>query len=102
MNVVAARVRHRLAVVERFQFGKLVGMLFEQVAEPPDQARAIAGQDARPRTGLEGPASGGDRRVDIGFVAGRNMGDDLFGRRILDWEGLAALASTHLPSIRSL
>ena len=47
-------------------------------------------QNARPRTSLEGPAGRGDRRVNIGFVAGWNVGDDLFGRRILDRKRLAA------------
>jgi hypothetical protein len=91
LYIVAARVRHRLAVVERLELGELVGVLLEQVAEPPDEARAIARQDARPRTALEGPAGGGDRRVDIGFVPGWYMADDLFGCGILDRKGLAAL-----------
>ena len=103
LHVVAARIGDRLAVVERFEFGEFVGMLFEQVAQPPDQARSLGRRDARPRTGLESPARGGDGQVDIGFVAGRDVGDDLFASPGLrPRRSCRSCASTHLPSMRSL
>src|SRR5262249_38255627 len=90
LHVALARVRHRLAVVERFQLGELVGMLLEQVAEPPDQPRAVTGRHARPRTILEGAPCRGDSQIDIGLLAGRHVRDDLLSGRVLDGEGLAA------------
>ena len=98
-HVVAAGIGDRLAVVERLELGELVGMLLEQVAEPPDQPRALAGRDARPGPGLERAARGRDREIDVRLVACRDVGDDLLGRRILDRKVLPLAASTHLPSI---
>ena len=65
-------------------------MTFENVAERPDEALSRAGRDARPGAGLQGAARRGDGKVDIGLVAGRNMGDDLLGGGVLDRQGLAA------------
>ena len=90
-DVVAARIGHRLAIVERLEFGELVSVLLEQVAEVPDELRAVGGRDARPRSGLERLPRRVHREVDIGLVARRDVGDDLLRRRIFDLEGLAAL-----------
>ena len=65
-------------------------MALEKVAERPDQTLPLAGLDARPRPGLEGAARGGDGEIDVGLVAGRDMGDDFLGGGILDRERLAA------------
>ena len=90
-DVVAARIGDRLAVVERFDLGELVSVLFKKVAEVPYEPRTLGGRDARPRAGFERLARRLHRKVDVGFVAGRDVGDDFLRRRILDLEGLAAL-----------
>ena len=89
-DIVAPSVGHRLAIVERFQFGQLVGMTFEQVGQRPDEALSCGGRDPGPGSGLEGAARGGDRKIDIRLIPGRDVGDDFFGRGILDRKGLAA------------
>jgi hypothetical protein len=49
---IAAPFAGLSAVVERLELSEFVGELLEQIAEPPHQARAIARQNARPRTRL--------------------------------------------------
>ena len=90
-DVVAARIGDRLAIVERFDLGEFVGVLFEEVAEPPHEPGALGGRDARPRAGFKRLPRRLHRKVDVGFVTRRDMGDDFLRRRILDLEGLAAL-----------
>jgi hypothetical protein len=89
-HVALAGIGHRLAVVEGLEFREFVDMLLQKVAQAPDQPRSIGGRNARPRAGFESPARRRDGKVDIGLIAGRHMGDGLFGRRILDGKGLAA------------
>ena len=42
-HIDVARFEDGLAVVERFQLGKFVDVLFDQVGELPDEASALAG-----------------------------------------------------------
>ena len=64
----------RLAVVERFQFGELVGVFFQQVAQLPDQTAALRGCHSGPRPRLQRPPGGMNRGVDIGLIARRRNG----------------------------
>ena len=91
LHVAAARIGYGFAVVESLQFCELVLMLFQKVAEPPDELRSLGRRDPRPRPGFESPACRGDCQVDIGLVARRHVGDRFFRRRILDRKGLTAL-----------
>ena len=89
---VAAGGREALAVVERLELGELLGALVDQVADAPQQVRALARGHPRPRrAGLEGVAGGDDGAVG---VDGRGLGDldeDLLGGRVDGVEGLAVL-----------
>jgi hypothetical protein len=44
-DVVSACVRDWFAVVERLDLRKFVGMLLQQIAEAPDEARPIGGRN---------------------------------------------------------
>ena len=77
------------AVVEGFEFGELVEVLLEQVAELPDEAAALGGLHARPGAVVEGVAGGADGAVDVLCLGLGNVGHDLAGGGIVDGEGLA-------------
>ncbi len=78
-----------LAVVERLEFGEFVEVLFEQVAELPDEAAALGGLHAGPGAVVEGVAGGADGAVDVFRLGLGNVGHDLAGGGIVDGEGLA-------------
>ena len=78
-----------LAVVERFEFGKLVEVLLEQVGELPDEAAALGGLHAGPGAVVEGGARGADGAVDVFCFGLGDMGHDFAGGGIVDGEGLA-------------
>ncbi len=84
------RFADRLAVVERFERGQLVGFVFDQVGQFGDQAAAIAGVHFRPGTVLECVAGGFHRQVDVGRIALGHLGDDFFGRWVDGVKRLAA------------
>ena len=96
-DIVAARIGDRLAIVERLDLGELVGVLFKEVAQAPDELGAVGGRDARPGAGFKRLARRLHRKVDVGFVSGRDVRDDFLRRRILDLEGLAALGLDPFP-----
>ena len=100
LHVAVAGIGDRLAVVERLEFGELVGMLLEEIAEAPDEPRR-----ARPaRCVDQGPVSKARRAAAtarsmsalspagtcamISSVAGSSTG-----------KVLPLRAATHLPSI---
>ena len=64
-HVHDARHLLRLAVVDALELGELVGVLIDEVGEPPDQRFALGGQHRRPGAALEGFAGGGDGFVDV-------------------------------------
>jgi hypothetical protein len=66
-------------------------VLFQQIAEAPNELRTVGGRDTRPRTAFERLPRGRHRKVDVCFVARRDVGDNLLRRRVFDLEGLAAL-----------
>jgi len=67
-HIDVARFENRLAVVEGFEFGKFVNILFDEVGEPPDEATTLAGRKLAPRTAavFEGAPRGGDGTLDVG------------------------------------
>jgi len=68
-------------------------MLLQKVGEPPDEAGALGGRYPRPGAALEGAPRCSDRGIDIGLVAGRDLGDDLLGRGVPTGKVLPLLAA---------
>ncbi|MGY3466522.1 hypothetical protein ACVW0I_003393 [Bradyrhizobium sp. LM6.11] len=75
-----------MAGIDRLEFDDLVGIGLEQV-RPAQQDLAALGRPHRAPGAFEGPARGGNRMLDIGFVAFGDNGDDLPGGRIERFEG---------------
>ena len=92
----------RLAVVKRFELGQLVDVLLDQVGELVHQASAVASIRFAPGARIKSLAGGLDGEVDVGGVPFGDLGDDLFGGRVIVSNVLPLLLSRHLPSIRSL
>ncbi len=65
-------------------------MTLEEIAERPDETLPCGGRDAGPGSRLEGAARSGDRKIDIRLIPRRDVGNDFFGRRVLDRKSLAA------------
>ena len=68
-NIRHARDSARFAIIERFDFGEFIRVLEDQIANPPDEFAAFACRQAAPRAGFESAAGGGNRAVDVFFVA---------------------------------
>ena len=83
-HVDVAGLENRLAVVEGFEFGELVDVLFEQVGETPDQSSALAGGHLAPGAAavFESAASCLHRAVYVGRGGFRNLGQNLTSRGI--------------------
>ncbi len=64
-------------------------MLFEQVAEFPDEAAALGGLHAGPGAAVEGVASGADGAVDVLSLGLGDVGHYFPGGGVVDGEGLA-------------
>ena len=75
-HIDVARLENRLAIVEGFELGKLVNVLFDEVPQPPDEASALAGRHLAPRpTAIFKSATSGLRRaVDILARSFDNLG----------------------------
>ena len=85
-NVDGARHGLGLAVVDRFEFGKFVGMRFEQVGEPVDDPFAGHRRQARPAPVVKGGARSGNCAVDIGGGRIDHMRHDPSGRGVFDFD----------------
>src|SRR5258708_26813337 len=69
-----------LAVVERLELRKFVGIFLNEVRQLVHQIAALRGGELlAPSPGLEGSAGGADRLVDVGSVGFRYLGDDFAG-----------------------
>jgi hypothetical protein len=88
-QVDIARVADRLAVVERLEFGNLIGVAFEKIGELPNQLAAILRRGLRLGAGLEGAQWGFDGFVDIGCIGLGHSGNHLTGRWVEHVEPLA-------------
>jgi hypothetical protein len=88
-QVDIARVADRLAVVERLEFGNLIGVAFEKIGQLPNQLAAILRRGLRPGAGLEGASCGFDGFVDIGCIGLGHSGNHLTGRWVEHVEPLA-------------
>ena len=89
-QVGLAAVGDRLARLERVDQRQLLGVLLDQVGQAEHHGLALGGGAARPAAVVERAAAGGDGQVDIGGVAGGDLGQEPTGRRILRRESLAA------------
>ena len=73
-HIHVTRFENRLAIVERFQLGKFLDILFDQIGESPDQSSALAGRELAP-----GPAAvfkRSSRRLDCAVhIRGRSLGN---------------------------
>jgi hypothetical protein len=79
----------RFAIIEGFQFGKLIQVLQDQVADAPDQFTPCRWAHCRPRARLEGPARRFHPVVNVHFVAFGDLCDDLTCGGIGDGKCLA-------------
>ena len=88
----------RLAVVDALELRELVGVLVDEIGEPPDQRLALRRQHRRPRAALERLARGGDGFVDVGAA---RVGDrrDFVARRGID-DGNAIVRGRTAPTRR--
>jgi hypothetical protein len=84
-----ARDLEGLAVVERFELRKFLGVLFEQVGEFPEEFAALGRRNSGPLAGVKSCACSFDGSIDVFFVACGDVGEDLAGRGIVGRESLA-------------
>jgi hypothetical protein len=81
-DVSRLRDHERLAVVERFQLGELVGVRQDQVADPPDDPPSLGRRHPAPRAFLERPAGRPHRPVDVLGVSLGDIGEDVASGRL--------------------
>ena len=95
-----SRLRHgeRLAVVQRLELGELVGVLEDQVADPPDDPAALGRGHPAPRAVLERPARRPHRAVDVLGVALRRSGRG--SRRSPGWGSRTSCPTPRRPTAR--
>ena len=80
---VGTRLLHRLARVAGLDQGQLFRMVEDDETELRQQPPPLRRREPAPGARLVGFAGGGDRSVDIGRIAGGDLGEgDAFGRRI--------------------
>ena len=87
-NIGDARDGLGFAVIERLDFGELIRMLEDEVADAPDEFAALARGQATPRSGFEGATRGYDGAVDVFFVA---LGDAREDRSVGGIEDIKSL-----------
>jgi hypothetical protein len=71
-----------LAVVERLELDEFLGVLEDEVADPPDEPATVGRGHPAPRPDLERPAGGSDGPVDVFRVALSDVGQGLAGGRV--------------------
>ena len=98
-DVSSLRDVERLAVVEALDVAELLGMLFEQVGELPDQAAALGCRHAAPRAVIEGIARSSHGQVNIFAIAFRDLRQNFAGCGIVGRKGLAGSGVHPLPLI---
>jgi hypothetical protein len=72
-------------------------VLLQNIAQAPDEPGPLSRRQARPGAGFKGAPRRADCQVDIGFVAGRYLGNRLLRGRVFDGEGLAAFGADPFP-----
>src|ERR1019366_4949321 len=75
--------------VERLEFRELLKVVFQQVAELPQQAAAFRGRHARPGALVEGAARGTDGAVYVFLLGLGDVSKNLAGGGVVDIKGLA-------------
>ena len=96
-HVRGLRHGERLAVVQRLELGQLVGVLEDQVADPPDDPSPLGRGHPAPRALLERPARRPHRPVDVLGIALGDPGERLAGRGVGRLERLARRRVAPLP-----
>ena len=89
-HVQADRVGDRLAGVDRLDEAELARVRLDQVRPADEDPLAVARVQARPAAVVGRPAGGGDRDVDVGRAALRDLGDRPAGGRVLGHVASAA------------
>ena len=88
-HVRGARDPERLAVVDRLDRGQLVGVLEDQIADPPDQPPAFSRGQTAPVGILERVPSGRDGDVDVLCITGWDVVDHFTQSGVVHLEGSA-------------
>ena len=88
----------RFAVVETFDVAELLGMLFEQIGEFPDEASALGRGHAAPGAVVKGIARGLYRLINVFAIAFRDLRENFSGGGIVSGESFAR-GGIHPPAI---
>jgi hypothetical protein len=83
-QTVPAEMARRLTLVAGLQAGQLVGVLLDQVGDPPQDPGPLPARQAGPGPGVEHRPGLGHRRVDVCRAGVRDLGDHFARRRIQD------------------
>ncbi len=94
---VDERVGEQLAHLAGLEQREIVGALTDLVGDIVEQPRALGGEGTRPGPFIEGLAGRGYRAPGVGETALGHHREGLFGRRVDDFVGLAALRAGPLP-----
>ena len=78
-DVYGFRDGHGLTVVQRFESGQLVGVLFNQISEPVKQTSPLRCGNLAPRSVFECPPGSIDRLIHIGCIGFGNLADFFAG-----------------------
>ena len=87
----AAGRSQRHALVAAFQPGYALGVLVEQVGDPPNDAGPLRARDGQPPLAVERGAGGAHRPVGVLAHRARDLPDDLLGARVNDVDHLSRL-----------
>jgi hypothetical protein len=96
-HIGGARHADRLAVVERFQLGELVGVLEDEVTDLPDEPASVGLGHAAPWTVFEGLAGRAHGPVDVFGIPLGYVGEGLSGGRVGSRERLSRRRVGPLP-----
>ena len=79
----------RLAVIQAFDVTELLGVLFEQVSEFPDEAAALGCRHPVPGAVFKRIAGGLHRLINVLAIAFRNLSENFAGRGIVGGKGFS-------------
>ena len=95
------RVGDRLAAVERFERGQLLGVLLDQVGQLEHEPAAVGGVHLPPGAGFQRLAGGLDGPVDVGLVAFGDLAMVSPVAGLMAGKVLPETLSSHLPPMNS-
>ena len=88
---LAAGLGERLAALERVEQGQLLGTLLDQIGHAQEHAAPLGALELGPRSRVESPAGGHDRRLGVGRRPGRVGGHGHVVRRARTLDDVRAL-----------